>query len=190
MAYFYIDFCCACDAPAEVSQQWYQSQGGGAANHGQPLCKVGHPWSGQQRPQGVAARRGDAGGQKCRPRARPTTASPQGWQLLAAWRSQRGLAVGRSQGLLPTASRAGRGGGASRKGGRPLAGRLPTGKGNRSQRRGNSDDDDAEEERGVRASFGGKDDPTPMNLENFEGCPRCGGDSETHDAGVGDYDVW
>ncbi|RWW38585.1 hypothetical protein BHE74_00056169 [Ensete ventricosum] len=110
--------------------------------------------------------------EKCRPRARPTAASLQGWQPLTAWRSQRGLAVGHSQGLPPAASRAGRGDGASRRGGRPLAGRLPTGKGNRSQRMGNSDDDDAEEERGVRASFGGKDDPTPMNLENFEGCPR------------------
>ncbi|RWV89518.1 hypothetical protein GW17_00048327 [Ensete ventricosum] len=27
-------------------------------------------------------------------------------------------------------------------------------------------------ERGIRASFGEKDDPAPMNSKNFEGCPR------------------
>ncbi|RWW20724.1 hypothetical protein GW17_00015146 [Ensete ventricosum] len=45
----------------------------------------------------------------------------------------------------------------SRRGGRPLAGRLPMGKDNRRLCRGS--DGDAEGERGVRASFGEKDDP-------------------------------
>ncbi|RZS23289.1 hypothetical protein BHM03_00056195, partial [Ensete ventricosum] len=39
---------------------------------------------------------------------------------------------------IPSASR---GGGAGRKGGRPLVGRLPAAKGNRHLRRGNGDDD-------------------------------------------------
>ncbi|RRT36780.1 hypothetical protein B296_00052877, partial [Ensete ventricosum] len=57
------------------------------------------------------------------------------------------------EGLLPTASPA-----TNRRGGRPLAGWLPVGKGSRHLRRGS--DDGAEGERGVRASFGEKDDPT------------------------------
>ncbi|RWW06924.1 hypothetical protein GW17_00029710 [Ensete ventricosum] len=37
--------------------------------------------------------------------------------------------------------------------------------------RGSDDCDGAEGERGVRASFGEKDDPAPMNLENSKDCP-------------------
>ncbi|RRT41660.1 hypothetical protein B296_00055931, partial [Ensete ventricosum] len=72
----------------------------------------------------------------------------------------------RSPAASPTANR---GGSANRRGGHPLAKRLPMGKGSRHLRRGSGGG--AEGERGVRASFGEKDDPTPMNSENFEDCP-------------------
>ncbi|RWV84135.1 hypothetical protein GW17_00054180 [Ensete ventricosum] len=49
--------------------------------------------------------------------------------------------------------------------------RLPAGKGSRCLRRGNGDSD-IEGEYGVRASFGEKDDPAPMNSENSEDCPH------------------
>ncbi|RWW36497.1 hypothetical protein BHE74_00058479 [Ensete ventricosum] len=52
---------------------------------------------------------------------------------------------------------------ARRRGGRPLAGRLPAGKGS---------DGGAEGERGVRASFREKDDAAPINSRNSEDCPR------------------
>ncbi|RWW01595.1 hypothetical protein GW17_00035352, partial [Ensete ventricosum] len=43
---FYFDFHYTCDAPADVSQQWYQSQGGGwAASHGHASCKGDRLWS-------------------------------------------------------------------------------------------------------------------------------------------------
>ncbi|RZS19666.1 hypothetical protein BHM03_00052099 [Ensete ventricosum] len=61
-----------------------------------------------------------------------------------------GRLQGTHKGLPPAASpTAGRGDGASRKGGRPLAGRLPAGKGNRRLRRGSDGGGDAEGERGV-----------------------------------------
>ncbi|RRT31238.1 hypothetical protein B296_00057789, partial [Ensete ventricosum] len=53
---FCFDFRYACDAPAKVSQQWYQSQGEGrphayclhteVVGHGQAPCRVGRPWPG------------------------------------------------------------------------------------------------------------------------------------------------
>ncbi|RRT56372.1 hypothetical protein B296_00044827 [Ensete ventricosum] len=69
-------------------------------------------------------------------------------------RPQRGPAIGHPQGALPAASLVtSRGGGSGRRGGRPLIGWLPTGKGNRRLRRGSSDGDDTDGVRGVRASF-------------------------------------
>ncbi|RRT31255.1 hypothetical protein B296_00048803, partial [Ensete ventricosum] len=95
-------------------------------------------------------------------------------QPLATRRPQRGPTAGCSQGAAAC-------GQPCRQEGR----RLPTSKGSRRLRRGSSDDDDAEGERGVWASFGEKDNLAPINLENFEDCPRYSG---THDAMVGDYD--
>ncbi|RRT64874.1 hypothetical protein B296_00016480 [Ensete ventricosum] len=55
---------------------------------------------------------------------------------------------------------------------RPLAGRLLAGKGNRRLRRG-SGDDDVEGARGKLGFFFYlKDYFAPLNLENFENCPR------------------
>ncbi|RWV78747.1 hypothetical protein GW17_00060231, partial [Ensete ventricosum] len=83
-----------------------------------------------------------------------------------------GRLQGARKGLPPAASStANRGDGANRRGGRPLVGQLPAGKGNRRLRRGSSDGCDTKGERGVRASFGEKDDPAPINLRNFENCP-------------------
>ncbi|RWW41270.1 hypothetical protein BHE74_00053256 [Ensete ventricosum] len=84
------------------------------------------------------------------------------------------------QGLLPARATTSRGsackggtrGGAGYRGGCPLVGRLPAGKGSHRLRRGSGGGGGAEGERGVRASFGEKDDPAPMNSENFEDCPR------------------
>ncbi|RRT54242.1 hypothetical protein B296_00015289, partial [Ensete ventricosum] len=119
---------------------------------------------GQRRSQGVVAARGHG-------RLRPA-------QLQGA-----------RKGLPPASSLvANRGSDSSRRGGCPLAGRLPAGKGSRRLRRGS--DSGGEGERGVRASFGEKDDPAPMNLENSKDYPYCGDDSGTHDAMVGDYDAW
>ncbi|RZR91404.1 hypothetical protein BHM03_00019515 [Ensete ventricosum] len=86
-------------------------------------------------------------------------------QRLAARRPQRGLAAGRQQGA--TASR---GNDSSRRGGRPLARWLPAGKCSCRLCRGS--DGDVEGERGVRASFGEKDNPAPMNSKNFKDCPH------------------
>ncbi|RWW40396.1 hypothetical protein BHE74_00054193 [Ensete ventricosum] len=136
---------------------------------GQPPCRAGHPRpghgqgplqgggglrleqarkGGQRRPQGVApagrsvARRGSS-----RPCAQSTVGSPQGRQLPVGTTT---CSVAPARGCRQ------QGGDASRRGGRPLAGRLPAGKGSRSLRWGNDDGDDAEGERGVRASFGKK----------------------------------
>ncbi|RWW43261.1 hypothetical protein BHE74_00051103 [Ensete ventricosum] len=77
---------------------------------------------------------------------------------------------GARKGLPPaTSPAASRGDDTSRRGGRPLAGRLPANKGSRRLRRDSGGG--AEGERGVRASFGEKDDPAPMNSGNFEYCP-------------------
>ncbi|RWW36762.1 hypothetical protein BHE74_00058191 [Ensete ventricosum] len=63
-------------------------------------------------------------------------ASPQGRQPLAARHPQGGRLQGACKGLPPTDSPvASRGGGADRRGGCPLVGRLPTGKGNRRLRK-------------------------------------------------------
>ncbi|RRT33908.1 hypothetical protein B296_00056901 [Ensete ventricosum] len=100
----------------------------------------------------VAARRGGTYGQKRRLRAQP----------LATRRLQGGPAVGCQQGA--TACR-------GDSAGRPLAERLLVGKGRHRLCKGNDNGGGAKGARGVRASFGEKDDPTPMNLENFEDYP-------------------
>ncbi|RWV82989.1 hypothetical protein GW17_00055467 [Ensete ventricosum] len=105
-----------------------RQRGRGAASHGQPPCRVGHP------------------------RPRPPI---RGW-LAAVRASLKGRPAAPAWGgshpwARPVA--ASRGGGASCRGGHPLAGWLPVGKGSCRLRRGN-DGGDAEGERGVRASFG------------------------------------
>ncbi|RZR93701.1 hypothetical protein BHM03_00022256 [Ensete ventricosum] len=130
----------------------------GPTTHGQGTLQGG----GWLRP-GLARK----GGQR-----RPQGATPTG-RSATCWHShlQRdacngGRLLGARNGLLPAANTAvSRGGDASRKGGRPLTGRLPAGKGSRRVRRG-SDGDGVEGERGVRASFGEKNDPAPMNSKN------------------------
>ncbi|RZS24228.1 hypothetical protein BHM03_00057284 [Ensete ventricosum] len=164
-------------------------RGGGAASQGQPSCRAGHPrpgrgqgplqgggWlrpglarkGGQRHPQGAAAAcRGDACEQKCRPRGQqPPVGMVDCGQPVgaAAAHGHSRLQHDARKGLLPAAIPA-----ASRRGGHPLARRRPAGKGSRHLRRGSSG---AEGERGVRASFGEKDDPTPMNSKNFEDCPH------------------
>ncbi|RWW09523.1 hypothetical protein GW17_00026997 [Ensete ventricosum] len=91
---------------------------------------------------------------------------PQG----AATRGHGRLLPGR-KGRPPTTSpTARRGGGAGRRGGRPLVGRLPTAKDSRPYA-GAATTTAQKGERGVRASFGEKDDLAPMNLKNSEDCP-------------------
>ncbi|RWV77597.1 hypothetical protein GW17_00061547 [Ensete ventricosum] len=91
--------------------------------------------------------------------------------LRAAARGHSRLQHDARKGLPPaTNPTASRGGGASRKGGCPLVGRLPAGKGSHRLHRG-SGCDDAEGERGVRVSFREKDDPAPMNSKNSKDCP-------------------
>ncbi|RRT31446.1 hypothetical protein B296_00046191, partial [Ensete ventricosum] len=126
-----------------------KERGGGAASHGQPPCRAGHPWPG--RGQGQLAREAGVtrgGSSRLRPAHRGGSRSRA--HMLTALRSQRGPATGRPQGA--TASR---GNDTDRWGSHPIAGWLPTGKGNRRPRRGsNSDDDDGVDgARGVRASF-------------------------------------
>ncbi|RWW53101.1 hypothetical protein BHE74_00040434, partial [Ensete ventricosum] len=154
-----------------------KQRGGGAVSHDQPPCGANHPRPG--RGQGPL----QGGGW-----LRPGSAVPAGRsvthrhdRLWPAYRGsnclQRGAREGgRLQGArkgLPPASSptASRGSDTSRRGGRPLVGRLPAGKGSHRLHRG-SGGDGAEGERGVRASFGEKDDPAPMNSRNFEDCPR------------------
>ncbi|RRT39649.1 hypothetical protein B296_00023281 [Ensete ventricosum] len=60
-----------------------------------------------------------------------------------------------------------RGNDVGRRGGRPLSGWLPAGKGSCYLRRGSSGGG-TDGARGVGASFLGKDDPAPLNFENFE----------------------
>ncbi|RWV84804.1 hypothetical protein GW17_00053450 [Ensete ventricosum] len=150
------DLHCVCDAPAEVSQQWYQSQEGseeegrpatasphaGSATHGQVAAKApcqGVAGCGQGQPKREAS---GACVHKHRPRA----------QSLVARRSQRGHLQGALKGLPPMANLvASKGGSANRRRDRPLAGLLPAGKGSRRLYRGS--DSDAEGERVVRASF-------------------------------------
>ncbi|RZS07287.1 hypothetical protein BHM03_00038132 [Ensete ventricosum] len=148
----------------------------GAAAHGQATattpCK-GRLAAASASPKGAAAaRRGGAYGQKRCPWARSVAASPQGRQLLAARRPQRGPAVGRSQrgpavGRLQGAT-ASKGCGASRRGGHPWHYGCQRARAAATCAGGGGG---AEGERGVRASFGEKDDPTPINLGNSEDCP-------------------
>ncbi|RWV78908.1 hypothetical protein GW17_00060037, partial [Ensete ventricosum] len=149
-------------------------QGGGAASHDQPPCRAGHP------------RRGPLqGGSWLQPRL--ARKGDQRAQPLVVRRPQRGRLQGARKGLLPAASLViNRGDDASHRGGCPLAGWLPTGKGSRRLRRGSGGDDDADGERGVRASFGEKDDLAALNFKNFEDC-AC--DSGTNDAVVRDHDA-
>ncbi|RWW81042.1 hypothetical protein BHE74_00010592 [Ensete ventricosum] len=126
---------------------------------------AGHPPTAKARGRPTTAR----ASLKVRPAA-PATGDDYGQKRRPrGYRLQRGARKG-----LPPATNtvARRGGDASRRSGRPLAGRLPTGKGSRRLCRGSGGSGGAKGERGVRASFGQKDDPTPMNSKNFEDCPR------------------
>ncbi|RZS09845.1 hypothetical protein BHM03_00040966, partial [Ensete ventricosum] len=134
-------------------------RGGGAVNHGQPPCWVGHPrpgrvhgplqgggrlWAGPTHkgwlPAGAAACRGNSP-QGQRLRARRAAASPQGQKSLAARRPQGGRLYGARKGLpLTTSNAACRGCSAGRRGGRPLVGQLLVGKDSRRLRRGSGDD--------------------------------------------------
>ncbi|RWV94573.1 hypothetical protein GW17_00042877 [Ensete ventricosum] len=112
------------------------------------------------------------------PTARPWLRPPTRGRLAAARASPKGrpaVPAGRSgarKGLPPASSpTVSRGSDTSRRDGRPLVGRLPAGKGSHRLHRG-SGGGGAEGERGVRASFGEKDDPAPMNSRNFEDCPH------------------
>ncbi|RRT34760.1 hypothetical protein B296_00053492 [Ensete ventricosum] len=76
---FCFDFHCACDAPAEVSQQWYQSQANTSkrgqltkpptrvASHGQTPCRGGRPWLGPLQGRPPMAKPG-CKGNRLRPR--------------------------------------------------------------------------------------------------------------------------
>ncbi|RWW38586.1 hypothetical protein BHE74_00056168 [Ensete ventricosum] len=86
MAYFYFDFRCAYDAPAEVSQQWYQSQG--SKEEGRPATTNPHTrpaTHGQAAPKPPykgatdVAHRGSSPQGRCL-RARSTAASLKGRQ--------------------------------------------------------------------------------------------------------------
>ncbi|RWW64060.1 hypothetical protein BHE74_00028726, partial [Ensete ventricosum] len=125
---------------------------------GQPPCRADHPRPG--RGQGQPEREAS--------NARKGQQSHAGATLAGRSAARKG---GWLQG--PAASpAANRGDGASRRGGRPLVGWLPAGKGSRRLCRGNDGDDGTEGETGVRASFGEKDDPALMNSENSKDCPR------------------
>ncbi|RZS08318.1 hypothetical protein BHM03_00039272 [Ensete ventricosum] len=65
---FYFDFRCAYDAPAEVSQQWYQSQG--SKEEGRPAPMQGRPPTARPRPRPPA--RGWLAVARANPQGRPT----------------------------------------------------------------------------------------------------------------------
>ncbi|RRT50464.1 hypothetical protein B296_00004167 [Ensete ventricosum] len=112
--------------------------------------------------------------------------SQHGRQPLAARRPPRGRLQGARKGLSPAASPAtSRGGGAHRRGGHPLARRLPI-KGSRPLRQGSGD---AEGERGVWASFGEKDDPAPMNSKNSEDYPHIMTHGDVTIRGIDDVEI-
>ncbi|RRT32729.1 hypothetical protein B296_00052981 [Ensete ventricosum] len=117
-----------------------RQRGGGAASHGQPSCKAGHPWPGCD--QGPLQ-----GGGRLRPglARKGGQLRSRGQQLpigtpTCSMAPAKGPVAGRPQGAV------------DRRGGRPLAGWLPTGKGSRRLHRGSSGDD-TDGARGVRASF-------------------------------------
>ncbi|RWV85268.1 hypothetical protein GW17_00052952 [Ensete ventricosum] len=112
-----------------------------------PPARGGRRWLGQQPAREAGVARGGSSTQGRRLRAKP---------------------AGARKGLPLAASHAAsRGGGVGRKGGRPLAGWLPAGKGSRRLRRGSSDDDGS-----------------------ADGARGRGGYSGTHDAVAGDRDAW
>ncbi|RZR94447.1 hypothetical protein BHM03_00023131 [Ensete ventricosum] len=87
-----------------------------------------------------------------RGRQPPARAAPAG---RSASRRHNRLSCGARKGLPPTTNpTANKGGAAGRSGGRPLAGRLPVGKGNRRLHRGNDDGGDVEGAKGVRKGKG------------------------------------
>ncbi|RWW20854.1 hypothetical protein GW17_00015015 [Ensete ventricosum] len=121
---FCFDFRCACDAPVEVSQQWYQSQAKGVKRRGgqpRPAPMQGRPPTARPRPRPpaigrlvttraslkgrpVLPARGDAYGQKHHPRGQqPPTSTTVCGQLAEGQRSQRRRlrARRRPQGRLP-----------------------------------------------------------------------------------------
>ncbi|RWW10421.1 hypothetical protein GW17_00026035 [Ensete ventricosum] len=106
-----------------------------------------------------ASARGRPAVARASPQGRPTpltrAAAAHGHTRLQRGARKGGRLQDARKGLVPAASpAASRDGGADRRGRRPLAGWLPTGKDSRRLRRGSSDgDDDADGARGVRASF-------------------------------------
>ncbi|RWW50598.1 hypothetical protein BHE74_00043134 [Ensete ventricosum] len=142
-----------------------RQRGGGAASHGQPPCRAGHPWLGHSKgprkeatgcDQGQPAREAGAArggsspqGRRLRARIEPTKgASCRAPAGATAARGHTRLQPGARKGLPPAANPVtNRGSGADRRGGRPLAGWLPAGK-------GSSDDDrDADGAEGLGHPF-------------------------------------
>ncbi|RWW51777.1 hypothetical protein BHE74_00041857 [Ensete ventricosum] len=115
---------------------------------------------------------------RANPQGRPTALArgdscPQGQQPVGAAPAGRSAARGHSFLQRDTckggpATGCPQWAGAGCRGGRPLAGQLLVGKGNRRLRRGNSGGGGAEGARGVRVSFLEKDNPTPTNSRNSE----------------------
>ncbi|RWW72785.1 hypothetical protein BHE74_00019384 [Ensete ventricosum] len=160
---------------------------GAAPARGQTARAAARGWSAAaRRPQGAAAARGHAAG-----------AAANSLQTVAHGQPARGdrLRVRRPQGLLlarvvassGSTCRGGARGGVGRRGGRPLAERLPVGKCSFAACTGQWRRWGQE---GLRHSFGEKDDFAPLNLKNSDDCPQRGGDSGTHDVVVRDYDAW
>ncbi|RWV77264.1 hypothetical protein GW17_00061929 [Ensete ventricosum] len=160
------------------------TRGQGPLQGGGRLCPGPARKGGQRRSQGEAATRKVSSPQKRRPRGQQTptstvdygqptrVAAARGHNRLQCDAHKGGQLHGAGKGLSPaTSPTASSGGNASRRCGRPLAGQLPAGKGSHHLSRGSGGCGGAEVERGVRASFGEKDDPAPMNLENFEDYP-------------------
>ncbi|RZS17744.1 hypothetical protein BHM03_00049926 [Ensete ventricosum] len=141
---------------------WQRRQrGGGTASQGQPPTTRAQPKptqkGGQRLPHGATtARRGNCPkGRRLRAEAQPTgtvgcgqpvgAVATRGHSRLQHGARKGGRLQGARKGLSPAASPvASRGGGTSRRGGRPLVGRLPMGKGNRRLRKGSDDGGAAE----------------------------------------------
>ncbi|RWV83061.1 hypothetical protein GW17_00055382, partial [Ensete ventricosum] len=195
-------FHCACDALAEVFQQWYQSQGFRAKDWFKITCDEIESRRIVLRILATFSQRRQRGGGAVNPHAcRPPTARPrprppargrpaatrasgnrsQGWRLraeaplvcTAVYGQLAGATVARGHNCLQRGAR---------KGLPPAASPAASRRGGRplarwlpagkGSHRLHRGCGDAEGERGVRASFREKDDPAPMNSKNSKDCPR------------------
>ncbi|RWV78846.1 hypothetical protein GW17_00060114 [Ensete ventricosum] len=118
----------------------------GAAGCGQAPCKgraavAKAPMQRGDRLRQGPLQRGDRLHHSTRKGRQPPAATPQG--LLPTRHYPQGLSPARAAAINDNTYRGGSHGGVDRRGGRPLAEWLPTGKGSRRLRRGNSGGDDA-----------------------------------------------